>query len=154
MAYWLVKTEPSEWSIDDFAAEPGRAVPWDGVRNYQARNFLLRMSRGDSVLVYHSSCRRIGVAGIARVVREAYPDPSQFDGASPYFDEKSTREAPRWVAVDLQFERRLSALIPLARIRECPGLEEMPLVKKGNRLSVMPVTAGQWERILSLEENS
>lgn len=112
VAKWLVKTEPSECGIDDFARTPEGVIPWDGVRNYQARNFLTRMQEGDLAFIYHSSCKHIGVAGIVRVVKSAYPDPSQFNPDSPYFDPKSTSHNPRWQAVDLQFERKLPALIP------------------------------------------
>lgn len=151
MAGWLVKTEPSEWSIDDFAREPDTPAPWDGVRNYQARNYLREMRPGDRVLVYHSSCRHIGVAGIVRVVSAPYPDPAQFDPDSPYYDGRSTRDNPRWVAVDMCFERRFTDIIALARLKATSGLEDLPLVKKGSRLSVMPVTTAQWQRILALE---
>lgn len=150
MARWLVKSEPSECSIDDFAAAPDKTIPWDGVRNYQARNFLAEMAQGDTVMVYHSSCQHIGVAGIVRVVRAAYPDPTQFDAESPYYDPKSTAEKPRWRAADMQFERKLPALIPLQAIKAAPELSDLPLVRRGMRLSVMPVTDAQWQAILAL----
>lgn len=148
MAHWLVKTEPSECGIDDFAKDPGKPIPWDGVRNYQARNFLTQMREGDQVLIYHSSCKHIGVTGIVQVVREAYPDAAQFDERSPYFDPKSTREKPRWQAVDFQFVKKLPALIPLDHLKNNPDLSELALVKRGSRLSVMPVTPEQWESVL------
>ena len=149
MTRWLVKTEPSECSIDDFAAADNQTIPWDGVRNYQARNFLAQMQEGDEVLVYHSSCKRIGIAGIVRVVRSAYPDPSQFDPDSPYHDSKSTPEKPRWQAVDLAYVRTLPHLLPLDTIKAMPGLDGFPLIRRGNRLSVMPVTDEQWHILLA-----
>ena len=148
MTKWLVKTEPSECSIDDFAKAENQIIPWDGVRNYQARNFLRQMSKGDEVFVYHSSCRHIGIAGIVRVVKPAYPDPTQFRADSPYHDPKSTQDNPRWQAVDMVFVRKLERLIPLDDIKSMQGLEGLPLIRRGNRLSVMPVTEEQWRIIL------
>ena len=153
MAYWLFKTEPEECSIDDFARAPDKAIVWEGVRNYQARNMLRdQVKQGDLVFIYHSSCKLIGVAGIARVVRSAYPDPSQFDNASVYFDAKSSPDAPRWVAVDLVFVEKLPAVITLDKIKSSTRLVGLPLVQKGSRLSVMPVTQPQWQTILQLGE--
>ncbi|RMJ04350.1 EVE domain protein [Marinobacter litoralis] len=148
MAKWLVKTEPSECSIDDFAQKPDASIPWDGVRNYQARNFLRQMAEGDQVFIYHASCKHIGIAGIVRVTKSAYPDPAQFDAESPYHDPKSTHEQPRWQAVDMQFVKKLPKLISLDRLKNMDGLEDLPLVRKGNRLSVMPVSEDEWQRIL------
>lgn len=150
MAKWLVKTEPSECSIDDFARDPGTAIPWDGVRNYQARNFLREMTEGDEVFIYHSSCKNIGISGIVRVTHSAYPDPKQFDVNSPYHDPKSTPDNPRWQAVDMQFVRKLPKLISLDRLKNLTGLEQLPLVRKGNRLSVMPVSEDEWQLIVQL----
>ncbi len=151
--YWLFKTEPEECSIDDFARAPDRAIVWEGVRNYQARNMLRdQVKQDDLVLIYHSSCKLIGVAGIAKVVRSAYPDPSQFDNASVYFDAKSSPEAPRWVAVDLVFVEKLPAIITLDKMKSSAKLYGLPLVQKGSRLSVMPVTEPQWRTILQLGE--
>jgi predicted RNA-binding protein with PUA-like domain len=150
VAKWLVKTEPSECGIDDFARKPEGVIPWDGVRNYQARNFLAKMREGDLVFIYHSSCKRIGIAGIVRVVKSAYPDPSQFNPESPYYDPKSTAEKPRWQAVDLQFERKLPALISLDTLKAMPELSELALVRRGSRLSVMPVSDAEWQQILHL----
>ncbi|EON93122.1 hypothetical protein MARLIPOL_03780 [Marinobacter lipolyticus SM19] len=149
MSKWLVKTEPSECSIDDFAKAEHQTIPWDGVRNYQARNFLAKMAEGDEVFIYHSSCKHIGIAGIVRVVHSAYPDPTQFDSDSPYYDEKSTKEKPRWQAVDMTYVRKLKRLISLDEIKSMSGLEGLPLIRRGNRLSVMPVTDEQWQIILS-----
>ena len=150
MSKWLVKTEPSECSIDDFARDPGTAIPWDGVRNYQARNFLREMTEGDEVFIYHSSCKHIGIAGIVRVTRSAYPDPKQFDASSPYHDPKSTPDNHRWQAVDMEFVRKLPKLISLDRLKNLTGLEQLPLVRKGNRLSVMPVSEDEWQLIVRL----
>ncbi len=151
MAYWLFKTEPSECSIDDFAAAPERAIVWEGVRNYQARNFLRdQVQLHDQVFIYHSSCKYIGIAGIATVVKTAYPDPSQFDSASPYFDEKTSINNPRWIAVDLQFSAKFRQLLPLDKLKTSAKLEQLPLVQKGSRLSVMPVTPGQWKTITEM----
>lgn len=151
MAKWLVKSEPSECGIDDFARDPDGVIPWDGVRNYQARNFLAQMQAGDEVFIYHSSCKHIGIAGIVRVAKAAYPDPLQFDPESRYFDGKSSADKPRWQAVDLAFVRKLPKLISLDRIKGLSGLADLPLVRKGNRLSVMPVSDHDWDLILTLD---
>lgn len=148
MAKWLVKTEPSECSIDDFAKAENQTIPWDGVRNYQARNFLADMTEGDEVFIYHSSCKHIGIAGIVKVVRSAYPDPTQFDPDSPYHDPKSTSDKPRWQAVDMVYLQKLPRLLPLDEIKTRAGLDDLPLIKRGNRLSVMPVTDEQWQILL------
>lgn len=150
MGYWLFKTEPAECSIDDFAAAPDKPIVWEGVRNYQARNMLRDdVQLNDQVLIYHSSCKNIGVAGIARVSRTAYADPSQFV-AGPYFDSRATEAHPRWVAVELIFVKKLPHLITLDKIKSSSKLIELPLVRKGCRLSVMPVTPDQWLAILAL----
>ncbi|EHR40830.1 EVE domain-containing protein [Alishewanella jeotgali] len=152
MNYWLFKTEPSECSIDDFARAPTTPIVWEGVRNYQARNFLRDgVQVGDHVLIYHSSCKDIGVAGIAEVVRSAYADPSQFDCRSIYYDPKAKAEQPRWVAVDLRFVQKLPRLITLDKIKSSAKMAELPVVQKGSRLSVMPVTIQQWRDLLALQ---
>ncbi|SFQ83865.1 Predicted RNA-binding protein, contains PUA-like domain [Halopseudomonas formosensis] len=148
MAFWLAKTEPDECSIDDFARAPQTPIRWDGVRNFQARNYLGQMSVGDLVFIYHSSCREIGIAGIARVSTAAYPDPSQFDPSSPYHDPKSREDKPRWQAVDLIFQQRFAELLPLDSIKSLNGLDGLPLMQRGNRLSVMPVSPEQWRILL------
>lgn len=148
MAFWLAKTEPDECSIDDFARAPQTPIRWDGVRNFQARNYLGQMGVGDLVFIYHSSCREIGIAGIARVSTAAYPDPSQFDRDSPYHDGRSTPDNPRWLAVDMVHHQRFGQVLPLTRIKSLPGLEGLPLIQRGSRLSVMPVTAEHWEILL------
>ncbi len=154
MAHWLVKTEPDECSIDDLAAQPQKAVVWEGVRNYQARNFLREMREGEQVFIYHSSCKHIGIAGIARVARAAYPDPSQFDSNSIYFDAKSPRDKPRWDSVDLLFVEKFTQLLTLDELKAMAGLEALPLVKAGNRLSVMPVGEQEWELILQAAKSA
>lgn len=146
MAYWLFKTEPDTFSIDDLKARPARTEPWDGVRNYQARNFLRdNVAKGDSVFIYHSSCKAVGIAGIATVSRSGYPDDTQFDPESAYFDPKSSPEKPRWFCVDVTFEEKFAQILPLKRIKSMPQISEIPLVNKGSRLSVMPVTKREWD---------
>lgn len=146
-SYWLMKSEPSECSIDDALAAPQSTVPWTGVRNYQARNFMRdQMAVGDGVLFYHSSCAQPGIAGIARVARAAYPDATQFDPRSKYFDASTTPAAPRWVHVDVQALHK-THLISIAQLRVHPELADMPVLRKGNRLSITPVSAAQWHFI-------
>ena len=150
--YWMMKSEPDAFSIDDLARVG--TEPWNGVRNYQARNFMRDgMQVGDGVMIYHSNCKVPGVAGLATVASAAYPDATQFDAGSDYFDPKATREAPRWFLVDVAFERKLRRVIPLEEIkRHADALGEgFPLTAKGNRLSVFPVTAAQWKLLLALE---
>ncbi|PPB84994.1 putative RNA-binding protein with PUA-like domain [Mycetohabitans endofungorum] len=144
MRYWLMKSEPDEASIDDLAASPTRTLPWTGVRNYQARNFMRdSMQRGDGVLFYHSSCAEPGIAGLAEVASGPYADPTQFDAASPYYDPKSRRDAPRWLLVDVRFVKKLR-LIPLGELRAHAALADMRVLARGNRLSITPVTPDQW----------
>ncbi|EOU2464656.1 EVE domain-containing protein [Vibrio navarrensis] len=150
MAYWLFKTEPDTFSIDTLRVQ--NISCWEGVRNYQARNWLRdEVKLGDLVLIYHSSCKQVGVVGIAKVVREAYPDHFQFDPSSDYYDGKASEANPRWVMVDVEFVRKTERLIPLSVLKAMPELDSMPLVKKGNRLSVMPVSEAQWQAILRQE---
>lgn len=150
MAYWLMKSEPSEESIDDLASAPKQTLPWTGVRNHQARNFMRDDFRiGDGVLFYHSSCPQPGIAGMAEVVSVAHPDATQFDPSSPYFDAASTREAPRWVGVDVKLVRK-TRLLPLAEIRAAPALASMRILQRGNRLSITPVTPAEWQAVLAL----
>ena len=149
-SYWLMKSEPDEASIDDLAAAPGQTFGWTGVRNYQARNFMRdAMHPGDGVLFYHSSCPEPGIAGLAEVVSHAKPDPTQFDPSSPYFDPKATREAPRWVGVDVRLVRK-TRLLPLAAMRAEPVLAAMQVLRRGNRLSITPVTADEWRTVCAL----
>jgi predicted RNA-binding protein with PUA-like domain len=147
MRYWLMKSEPDEASIDDLANASQRMLPWTGVRNYQARNFMRDvMTIGDGVLFYHSSCPEPGIAGLAEVSSTPYPDPTQFDPKSPYYDPKSSQETPRWMLVDVVFKKKLQ-LIPLAALREHDELAEMRVLAKGNRLSITPVTDTEWKFI-------
>jgi predicted RNA-binding protein with PUA-like domain len=150
MRYWLMKSEPSDVSVDDVAAMPKKTVNWYGVRNFQARNFMKdEMKPGDGVLFYHSSCPEPGVVGIAEVASEPYPDPTQFDPKNPYYDPKSRRESPRWIHVDVRLLKK-TRLLGLPEMREIPELAEMRVLKKGNRLSITPVTAAEWKKITSL----
>jgi len=148
MNYWLMKSEPDECSIDDLADAPGQTVPWVGVRNYQARNFMRdAMQPGDGVLFYHSSCPEPGIAGFAEVASSAYPDETQFDPASPYHDAKARREEPRWLHVDVKLVRK-TRLLPLAEMRSDPELATMRTLQPGNRLSITPVSPAEWKRIV------
>ena len=149
MNYWLMKSEPDEFSFTDLknAATPCR---WDGVRNYQARNFLRSMEEGDLFLFYHSSCAEPGIAGLGEIARSAYPDPSALDPQSPYFAAKASLEKNPWSAVDVRFARSIKRLLPLNELRKLNGLEDFPLVQKGSRLSVMPVTSEQWQVLSAL----
>ena len=148
--YWLMKSEPSECSIDDAMAAPKRTVPWTGVRNYQARNFMRDAMRvGDGVLFYHSSCPEPGIAGLARVASGTRPDPTQFDKKSPYFDPASKPDAPRWLLLDVQAVRK-TRLLHLAELRAEPLLAELILLRRGNRLSITPVDAAHWSVICGL----
>ena len=145
-----MKSEPDAYSIDDLQRD-GRDM-WDGIRNYQARNMMRDdMKVGDKIFFYHSNCKEPGIVGIARVVSEPYPDPTQFDKKSKYFDAKSKKEDPRWILVDVEFVRKLERNITLAEIKEQRSLDDMILTRKGNRLSIMPVSGKHWNKILSLE---
>lgn len=148
MQYWLMKSEPDECSIDDVLAAPGLKTPWSGVRNTQARNFMRDAMRlGDGVLFYHSSCPEPGIAGLAKIASGTEPDPTQFDPASPYFDPKSSREAPRWLQLDVALVRK-TRLLPLAEMRDAPELATMRVLQRGNRLSITPVTPEEWAAVL------
>ena len=150
MNYWLMKSEPEECSVDDALAANDSSVPWVGVRNYQARNFMRDgMQVGDGVLFYHSSCAEPGIVGIARVASNSYPDPTQFDAKSPYFDAKSKPEEPRWLLVDVQVVRKTRNLT-LPELRADAELEDLAVLRKGNRLSITPVELQHWRRILTL----
>jgi len=147
--YWLMKSEPAEASIDDLARAPRQTLPWTGVRNYQARNFMRdRMQPGDGVLFYHSSCAEPGVAGLARVVGQPQPDATQFDPANPYFDPRSTLAQPRWLQIDVALVRK-TRLLSLAEMRGCPELATMQVLRRGNRLSITPVTDAEWQAVLA-----
>ncbi len=146
--YWLMKSEPDECSIDDALAAPDATVAWTGVRNYQARNFMRdAMQVGDGVLFYHSSCAEPGIVGIARVASGTRADPTQFDAASPYFDATAKPDDPRWLLLDVQALRK-TRLLGLPELRTVPALADLVVLRKGNRLSVMPVEPAHWERIV------
>jgi predicted RNA-binding protein with PUA-like domain len=150
MNHWLMKSEPQECSVDDALAAPDATVPWTGVRNYQARNFMRDGMRvGDGVLFYHSSCAEPGIVGIARVASGTRPDPTQFDRKSPYYDAASKPDAPRWLLVDVQVLRKTPTLT-LPMLRANPALAELQVLRKGNRLSITPVTAREWAAILKM----
>jgi predicted RNA-binding protein with PUA-like domain len=149
--YWLMKSEPDAFSIEDL--QRVGIEPWNGVRNYQARNNMRQMQVGDGVLFYHSSCDVPGIVGTATVASAPYPDPTQFDPKSDYFDPKSTREEPRWSLVDVKFERKFKRTVSLDEIKQHADAlgEEFALIRRGSRLSVLPVSAAQWKFLLSLE---
>ena len=152
MRYWLMKSEPSEFSIDDLEKRPHQTEHWDGVRNYQARNMMRdEMNVGDLVFFYHSNCNTPGIVGIARIAREAYPDFTAFDVNNQHYDPGSKPDNPRWFMVDVQFVRKLKRTITLNELKGRPELDGLALVRRGNRLSIMPVTAAQWAFVLSLE---
>jgi predicted RNA-binding protein with PUA-like domain len=151
--YWLIKSEPDAFSIDDLKNAPGKKDHWDGIRNYQARNFIRDdMRKGDLAFFYHSSCKIPGVVGICEIVSGAYPDFTAFDPDEKYYDPKSDPENPRWMMVDVMYRRKTKRLIGLAEIKEhADRLEGFPLIRRGNRLSIMPVSKDHWDFVLSLE---
>jgi len=149
MAFWLFKTEPDAFSIDDLKQAPEQTTLWEGVRNYQARNFIRDdVKQGDLVMIYHSSCKQVGVAGLGVVTKAAYPDPTQFDLSSDYYDAKATTENPRWFVVEITYQAHLSSLVSLQAIKANTAITDIAL-KKGGRLSVMPVTGNDWHEILN-----
>ena len=150
MAYWLMKSEPDAYGIDDLQRD-GRE-PWDGIRNYQARNMMRDdMKIGDEAFFYHSNCKEPGIVGIMKIASEPYPDPTQFDRKSKYFDPKSSRDDPRWILVDVEFVTKLDRTITLAEIKEAKGLDGLILTRKGNRLSIMPIEKKHWNKLLRME---
>ncbi|MDJ0760099.1 MAG: EVE domain-containing protein [Woeseiaceae bacterium] len=150
MANWLMKSEPDDYSIDDLKRD--NREPWDGIRNYQARNMMRDdMRSGDNVFFYHSNCKEPGIVGLAKVVGKPYPDPTQFDPASKYYDPKSSKDNPRWILVDIRYVRKLKRNITLTEIKQQDGLDGFVLTRKGNRLSIMPVSDEHWDLILGLE---
>ena len=154
MQYWLMKSEPEAFSIDDLQNAPRKTDHWDGVRNYQARNFMRDdMKKGDLAFFYHSNCKVPGIVGIMEVAREAYPDHTAFDAGSKYFDAGSDPDNPRWFMVDVKYRRKLKRVIPLAELKQhASRLGDFQLLKRGNRLSIMPVSKKQWDVIVKLEE--
>ena len=154
MNYWLMKSEPDVFGIDHLKNRPGRTEHWDGVRNYQARNMMRdEMKQGDLVFFYHSNCAEPGIVGIMQVVREGYPDYTAFDPQQKYYDPKSAPDKPRWYMVDVQYQRKTRRVITLAELKQRRELQDCPLVRKGNRLSIMPITGQQWDLILQLESS-
>jgi predicted RNA-binding protein with PUA-like domain len=152
MNYWLMKSEPNNFSIDDLAQRPQQTEPWNGVRNYQARNMMRdAMQSGDLIFFYHSNCTEAGIVGIMEVVKAGYPDDSALDSNSPYFDVKSDRTKPRWFMVDVKLVRPLTRTITLKELKTKAELTDFTLVKQGNRLSIMPVSQAEWDFILALE---
>ena len=150
MAYWLMKSEPDTYSIDDLKRD--KREHWDGIRNYQARNMMRDdMKVGDEVFFYHSACKEPGVVGVMKVASKPYPDPTQFDPKSNYHDPKSNPDDPRWILVDVQFFKKLKRLISLTEIKANPALNDMILVRRGNRLSIMPISEQHWNLILGME---
>ncbi len=155
MNYWLMKSEPDSFSIDDLAARPEKTEHWDGVRNYQARNMMRdQMKKGDLIFFYHSSCKQPSIVGIARVIKEAYPDFTAFDIKNKYYDPRSSPSNPRWYMVNVQFVRKLKRDISLQELKTYKSLAGLPLLQRGNRLSIMPIGKNQWDFILKLEHQS
>lgn len=153
MQYWLIKSEPTCFGIDDLKKCPEQTEPWDGVRNYQARNMMRdQMQIGDLCFFYHSNCKQPGIVGVAEVVSDSYPDPTAFDPEEKHYDPKSDPDNPRWFLVDMKFIRDLKRLISLEEMRTVTELSEMWILRKGNRLSITPVTKNEWDTILRLEE--
>ncbi|MBC7894540.1 MAG: EVE domain-containing protein [Cytophagaceae bacterium] len=150
MQYWLMKTEPATFSFDDLMKAPKRTTSWDGVRNYQARNFMQQMKVGDQVIIYHSSAEPPGAAGIAEVAGEAHPDLTAFDAKDDHYDPGSTRDAPRWFVVDVRGVEKLERLVALEELRGNPALADMRLLQRGNRLSVLPVTAAEFREVRAM----
>jgi len=148
--YWLMKSEPSVFSLKDLKDSPRSADHWDGVRNYMARNYILGMKKGDLVLFYHSNCETPGVVGLAEILREAYPDHTAFDPLSPYYDPKSLQEKPRWFMVDVKWKEDFQRTVSLGEMRNTPALKGLKLLVKVQRLSVMPVTKGEFEKVCAL----
>ena len=149
MRYWLLKTEPHVFSLADLRDSPNQTANWEGVRNYQARNHLREMNTGDRAFIYHSSTKIPGIAGLAKIVTEAHPDPTQFDPESDYHDPKSPLENPRWSQVSVQFDREIP-FVTLETLKSDPKLEGMTVTQRGSRLSVQPVSAAHWKHILNL----
>lgn len=153
MNYWLMKSEPDAFSIDDLKAAPKKTEHWDGIRNYQARNMMRDdMEIGDMILFYHSNCKPPGIVGTAEVVSEAYPDHTAFDPESKYYDPKSDPDKPRWIMVDIKFKKKFKTMISLDELKANPKLENMKVVQRGNRLSITPVTKKEWDVITSMAE--
>lgn len=153
MNYWLLKSEPETFSIDHLAKRHQQIEPWDGVRNYQARNFLRNMQQGDLAFFYHSSCAVPGIVGIVEIVKTAYPDKTQFNPESKYYDPRSKTTNPSWSCVDVQLKSKFKTIITLTELKQQPQLEKLQLLRKGNRLSVMPITQSEWNTIIKTASN-
>ncbi|MBC2604201.1 EVE domain-containing protein [Puniceicoccus vermicola] len=152
--YWLMKSEPDAFSIEDLEKRENGTEPWDGIRNYQARNFMRDdMKIGDAVLFYHSNCKTPGVVGVAEIASEAYPDPTAFDSKSKYFDEKSDPENPRWILVDVRFVDKLPRTVSLSEMKETAALKDMKILQRGNRLSITPVAKKEFDHILKMAKS-
>ena len=152
--YWLLKSEPNTFSIDDLAKSSKQTTCWEGVRNYQARNFLCAMKRNDQAFFYHSNAEPPGIVGIVKIVKEAYPDYHAFDRKNHYYDAKSTKESPRWFMVDVKLVKKFRTDLSLSQLRKVPGLGKMELLRKGSRLSVQPVRTQEWKLVLQLAGHS
>ncbi len=153
MNYWLMKSEPDTFSIDDLKNKPNSTEHWDGVRNYQARNMMRdKMKKGDLVFFYHSNCKPPGIVGIMQVAKESYPDFTAHNPNSDYYDPKSTKDNPRWHMVDVKFKKKFKKIIPLEILKSQIGLDNLVLIRKGNRLSIMPISKQEWEVILNMAE--
>ncbi|MBA4371683.1 MAG: EVE domain-containing protein [Thermodesulfovibrio sp.] len=148
--YWLMKTEPTVFSFDDLKAKPEATDHWEGVRNYQARNYMREMKKGDLALFYHSNCELPGIVGIAEIVRTSYPDHTSWDKSSRYYDPKSTPQNPRWFMVDVRWKKQFENIISLTQLKDIPALQQMKVLQKGQRLSVMPVTQDEFKKVLKL----
>ena len=150
--FWLMKSEPSTFDMDDLKKCPRSTDAWDGVRNYQARNYIKSMHTGDLAFFYYSNCKEPGIAGLVEIVSEPYPDKTALISHSPYYDIKSTQDNPRWYVVDVKFKKKFKSMISLKTIKAHPEILHLPLIKKGSRLSVMPVNANEWQHLLKLKE--
>lgn len=152
MNYWLLKSEPTSYSIDDLFREKNKITRWDGVRNYQARNFMRDgMKKGDLAFFYHSNCEKPGIVGVVEVVRESYPDLTALDPEDHHYDPKSTPDNPRWLMVDIKFRKKFPQVISLQKLRQNPKLKDLLILRKGNRLSITPVSKAHWDAIMKLE---
>jgi len=151
MNYWIMKSEPNAFSIDDLAASPKQTTYWDGVRNYQVRNMLRdQMQKGDLAFFYHSNCKPPGIVGVMKIVKTGYPDHTAFDKNDEHYDPKSDPDNPRWFMVDVEYQRKLKCMISLDELKQAAILKNLPLIRKGNRLSIVPVTQKEWDGILKL----
>lgn len=154
MHYWIMKSEPSVFGIDHLIKKPNQIEPWDGVRNYQARNFIRTMRQNDYAFFYHSNCLVPGIVGIIKIITDPYPDSTAFDPESRYFDHKSTPLNPRWFRVDVKFERKFDCTTSLSSLKQNPLLKDILLTRKGNRLSITPLNKNEWEAILHMTEKN